>query len=80
MAMCQQYREPTLSLLFYAGDRDEPAHIHVERDDMIAKYWLEAASVAKQRRGFLGWNLPNSENSNEKAKRVVGGLECVLPR
>jgi hypothetical protein len=31
----------TLSLLFYAGDRDEPAHIHVERDDMIAKYWLE---------------------------------------
>ncbi len=26
---------------FYAGDRDEPAHTHVERDDMIAKYWLE---------------------------------------
>jgi hypothetical protein len=26
---------------FYAGDRDEPPHIHVERDDQIAKFWLE---------------------------------------
>lgn len=26
---------------FYAGDRDEPLHIHVERDDKIAKFWLD---------------------------------------
>ena len=26
---------------FYAGDRDEPAHVPIERDDMIAKFWLE---------------------------------------
>ena len=26
---------------FYASDRDEPAHIHVEREDCIAKYWLD---------------------------------------
>ena len=26
---------------FYAGDRGEPAHVHVERDDNIAKFWLE---------------------------------------
>jgi hypothetical protein len=26
---------------FYAGDRDEPPHIHVERDDNKAKFWLE---------------------------------------
>jgi len=25
---------------FYAGDRDEPHHVHVERDDKIAKFWL----------------------------------------
>jgi hypothetical protein len=25
---------------FYAGDRDEPPHIHVERDDNTAKFWL----------------------------------------
>ncbi|MBI4691423.1 MAG: DUF4160 domain-containing protein [Nitrospirae bacterium] len=26
---------------FYAGDRDEPAHIHVERDENIAKFWID---------------------------------------
>ena len=26
---------------FYAGDRDEPQHVHIERDDRIAKFWLE---------------------------------------
>ncbi len=26
---------------FYAGDSDEPKHIHVERDDKIAKFWLD---------------------------------------
>jgi len=25
---------------FYASDRDEPAHVHIERDDMVAKFWL----------------------------------------
>ena len=26
---------------FYAGDRDEPPHVHVERDDCQAKFWLD---------------------------------------
>ena len=26
---------------FYAGDRDEPLHIHVESEDKMAKFWLE---------------------------------------
>ena len=26
---------------FYAGDRDEPHHVHVERDEKIAKFWLD---------------------------------------
>jgi hypothetical protein len=26
---------------FYAGDRDEPKHVHVERDDKTAKFWLD---------------------------------------
>jgi hypothetical protein len=25
---------------FYAGDRSEPPHVHVERDDRVAKFWL----------------------------------------
>lgn len=26
---------------FYSGDRDEPPHIHVERNEMKAKIWLD---------------------------------------
>lgn len=26
---------------FYAGDRDEPQHVHIERDNRIAKFWLD---------------------------------------
>ena len=26
---------------FYAGDRDEPCHVHVERGGQVAKFWLD---------------------------------------
>jgi hypothetical protein len=28
-------------LFFYSGDRVEPPHIHIERENRIAKFWLE---------------------------------------
>ena len=34
-------RVGALRLFFYASDRDEPEHIHVEREDSIAKFWLD---------------------------------------
>jgi hypothetical protein len=32
---------------FYAGDRDEPIHVHVERDDSMAKFWIEPIRLQK---------------------------------
>ena len=32
--------EEAYRFFFYAGDRDEPIHIHVERDENSAKFWL----------------------------------------
>lgn len=26
---------------FYAADRAEPRHVHVERNDSVAKFWLQ---------------------------------------
>jgi hypothetical protein len=26
---------------FYSGDQNEPPHIHVERDNHLAKFWLQ---------------------------------------
>jgi len=42
---------------FYAGDRDEPEHVHVERDDKVAKFWLDP--VRLQRSGGFGSNEIN---------------------
>jgi len=32
---------------FYAGDRDEPPHVHVEREGMKAKFWLDPVWLAR---------------------------------
>lgn len=37
---------------FYAGDRDEPPHIHIERDENKAKFWLDP--VRLQHSGGFG--------------------------
>ena len=33
--------------LFYAGDRDEPPHVNVERDDNLAKFWLDSVRLQR---------------------------------
>ena len=30
---------------FYSGDRDEPQHVHVERDNDLAKFWLDPVTL-----------------------------------
>jgi hypothetical protein len=30
---------------FYASDGQEPAHVHVERDDEVAKFWLNPVKL-----------------------------------
>jgi hypothetical protein len=32
---------------FYAGDHDEPPHVHVERDDCEAKFWLDPVRLQR---------------------------------
>ncbi len=40
---------------FYAGDRDERPHVHVEHDDGEAKFWLAPVRLARSH------GLPSSE-------------------
>lgn len=39
-------------LFFYSGDRVEPPHVHVERDENVAKFWLDP--VRLQNNGGFG--------------------------
>ena len=38
-------------LFFFSGDRGEPPHVHAERDEHRAKFWLEPVRL-KDRGGF----------------------------
>jgi hypothetical protein len=38
-------------LFFYSADREEPPHVHVEREEGKAKFWLEPVRLEKSR-GF----------------------------
>ena len=40
-----------LRFFFYAGDGGEPPHVHVERDDCEAKFWLDPVRLERSR-GF----------------------------
>ena len=45
-------REQGYRFHFYAGDREEPAHVHVERGESDGKVWLEPEIKAKYFHGF----------------------------
>ena len=45
-------RDGPYRLYFYSGDRDEPPHVHVERERSTAKFWLEP--VRLDRSGGFG--------------------------
>ncbi len=55
---------------FYSSDGGEPAHIHVERDDALAKYWLDPVRLATSR-GFRSTELRDIE-------RLVGENAATL--
>jgi hypothetical protein len=41
---------------FYSAEANEPPHIHIERDDLEAKFWLEPVALARNY-GFPGAEL-----------------------
>jgi hypothetical protein len=40
-------RSGPYQFFFYAGDGGEPPHVHVERDDAEAMYWLEPVRLER---------------------------------
>ncbi len=41
---------------FYSSDRDEPVHVHVERNDNAAKFWLQPVRL-QETSGFKASEL-----------------------
>ncbi|MGZ8899728.1 MAG: DUF4160 domain-containing protein [Limisphaerales bacterium] len=45
---------------FYSREGNEPPHIHVEREDLEAKFWLRPVALASNH-GFAGTELARIE-------------------
>ncbi len=58
---------------FYSHEPNEPAHIHVDRDDCSAKFWLEGTEVEEGRRILASSDLDiiTATDLTDGAKRVV---------
>jgi Domain of unknown function (DUF4160) len=57
------YRSGPYRFFFYAGDRDEPPHVHVERDDSEAKFWLDPVR--------LQWSVDFSAKEINKIEQLI---------
>ncbi len=50
-------RDGPYRCFFYSGDREEPPHVHVERDFSVAKFWLDPVRLVSSggfRRSEIG--------------------------
>ncbi|HET6428740.1 MAG TPA: DUF4160 domain-containing protein [Phycisphaerae bacterium] len=63
-------REGPYRLFFYAADKGEPPHVHIERDDKVAKFWLDPVRLSSSG-GFKPEELA-------KIGRIVEGCRSVL--
>lgn len=48
---------------FYSHEPDEPAHVHVDRDDCSAKFWLKPVGVT--------WNSGFAAHEIRRIERIV---------
>jgi hypothetical protein len=43
--MPRLFHEGPYRFFFYSDEGSEPPHVHVQRDDMVAKFWLVPVSL-----------------------------------
>ena len=64
------HRDGPYRFYFYSHEGTEPPHIHVDRDDQSAKFWLDPVSLAR--------NLGFSAVELRKIQRLVTDNQALL--
>jgi len=57
-------------LYFYSHEPNEPPHVHVDRDDLSAKFWLNPVGLAR--------NLGFGARELRQIEKVVSENETIL--
>jgi hypothetical protein len=63
-------REGPYRFFFYAGDGQEPIHIHVERDDDTARFWLDPVRLHRSE-GFRRTDISRIKRIIEKNQECI---------
>jgi len=65
-------RDGPYRFFFFSNDRDEPVHVHVQREKSVAKFWLEP--VRLERSGAF------NRNEIARIQRLVEQKKALLRR
>ena len=57
-------------IFFYSADHVEPPHVHVQRDDSSAKFWLDPVRLERSR-GFSASEIRRIEAMIEEKKILL---------
>ncbi len=63
-------RESGFRFFFYAGDGDEPAHVHVEGAGGTAKFWLNPVFLARSA-GFRSRDINEIQRIVEENRQAL---------
>jgi len=55
---------------FYSFDRNEPEHIHIQREKMLCKFWLNPI-LAAQNQGFVARELNTIRRLVETNVKII---------
>lgn len=55
------FRHQAYRFYFYSHEPNEPPHVHIDRDELSAKFWLEVVRLARNR-GFTARELRQLES------------------
>ena len=65
-------RSGPFRFFFYAGDGGEPPHVHVERDDCEAKFWLDPVRLERSH-GFNRKDINRVQGLVEHHQQLLEG-------
>ena len=57
-------------LYFYSHEPNEPPHIHIDREDLSAKFWLDPVQLARNF-GFRAHELRTIQSTIEERKYLL---------
>ena len=78
-------RKGPYRFFFYAADRNEPVHAHIERDDKVAKFWLEpirlhtSGGFSRTEIGRIQELVRTHANELKKRDMRISTVEAEMP-